>query len=150
MIFPYLLAGSFRFVAAPIALPKKCYDEVGLYDESLRWGEDIDMALRLSSKFPFLFERSSTYGWRSHEGSSSYVMGKSQRFRDESRVLEKHILNNIETLDSATKRQAFNRLFEYYIGSGQWKRLLKMSLVDWQAFISMATVPSRMNHPSRA
>jgi hypothetical protein len=149
MIFPYLLAGSFRFIAAPLALPKKCCDEVGLYDESLRWGEDLDMALRLSSKFPFLFERLSTYGWRSHEGSSSNVMSMSRRFREESRVLEKHIPGNLETLDSATKRHVFNRLFGCYISSGQWKRLLKMSLVDRQAFISMVTVPLRMNRPSR-
>jgi glycosyltransferase involved in cell wall biosynthesis len=144
MIFPYLLAGSFRFTAGLIALPRKCFDEVGLYDESLRWAEDTDMVLRLSLKFPFLFERSSTYGWRSHEGSSSNVMGRRQRLRDESRVLEKHILKNIETLDSATKRQAFNRLFGCYISSGQWRRLIRMSLVDRQAFSSMVTIPARM------
>lgn len=62
MIFPDLLAGRFRFTGGLIALPKKCFDEVGIYDESLRWAEDTDMVLRLSSRFPFLFERSSTYG----------------------------------------------------------------------------------------
>jgi hypothetical protein len=71
-------------------------------------------------------------------------MSRNQRLRDESRVLEKHILKNMETLDSATKRQTFNRLFGCYISSGQWKRLLRMSLVDRQAFISLATAPRRM------
>lgn len=75
-------------------------------------------------------------------------MSKSVRFREEARVLEKHILNNIKTLDSATKRQAFDRLFGCYISSGQWKRLLKMSLVDWQAFISLVTLPGRMKKTS--
>jgi glycosyltransferase involved in cell wall biosynthesis len=149
MIFPYLLAGNFRFTAALIALPKNCFAEVGLYDESLRWAEDTDMALRLSSKFPFLFEPSSTYGYRPHEGSTSSVMSKSLRFRDESRVLEKHILDNLDTLDSATKRQAFNRLFGCYIGSRRWKRLIRMSLVDRQAFNSMVTIPARMMGASR-
>jgi glycosyltransferase involved in cell wall biosynthesis len=144
MIFPYLLAGSFHFTGGQIALPRKCFDEVGLYDESLRWAEDTDMVLRLSLKFPFLFERSSTYGWRAHQGSSSNVIGRNQRLRDQSRVLEKHLLKNIETLDSATKRQAFNRLFGCYISSGQWGRLLRMSLVDRQAFSSMVTIPARM------
>jgi glycosyltransferase involved in cell wall biosynthesis len=143
MVFPFLLAGRFRFIAGPIALPKKCYYEAGFYDESLRWAEDLDMVLRLSCKFPFLFERSSTYGWRAHQGSSSYLIGKSQRFW-ESRVLEKHILANIDSLDSATKRQAFSRLFGCYIGSSQWKRLLRMSITDRQAFASLATIPIRM------
>jgi|GEM_PF-3296954 glycosyltransferase involved in cell wall biosynthesis len=149
MILPDLLAGRFRFTGGLIALPKKCFDDIGLYDESLRWAEDTDMVLRLSVKFPFLFERFSTYGWRSHEASSSSVIGKSLRCSEESRVLEKHILNNIQTLDSATKRQAFSRLFGCYIGSGQWKRLVKMGLVDWEAFVSMLTVPLRMNRSSR-
>jgi glycosyltransferase involved in cell wall biosynthesis len=117
MISPYLLAGSFRFTGGLIALPKRCFDEIGLYDESLRWAEDTDMILQLSSRFPFLFERHSTHGWRSHEGSSSNVMKKSLRFREESQVLERHILSSIETLDSVTKRQAFSRLFECYISA---------------------------------
>jgi glycosyltransferase involved in cell wall biosynthesis len=149
MIFPQLLGGGFRFTGGLIALPRKCFDEVGFYDGSLRWAEDTDMALRLSTKFPFLFERLSSYGWRSHRGSSSIVIGKRMRLSEQSRVLERHILDNLDILDSSNKRKAFNRLFGCYVGSGQWKKLLKMSMTDRQAFVALLTTPRRMMRNSR-
>jgi glycosyltransferase involved in cell wall biosynthesis len=145
MVFAHILAGSFHFEGGPIALPKSCFDEVGLFDETLRWCIDIDMALRLSAKFPFRFERLSTYGYRSHQGNSRIVMDKVQRMKYESRILERHLLDNLGTLDSNTRRKAFNRLFGCYIGSGQWRKLIRTSFVDWQALISMLTIPKRMN-----
>lgn len=150
MIFAHILGGTFQFTLGPVAVPKSCFDEVGLYDETLRKCIDLDMVLRLSTKFPFRFERSSTYGWRSHPGSSTLAMDKVQQMRYESRVLERHLLNNLGALDSSMKRKAFNRLFGCYISSGQWRKLARTGFVDRQAFISMVSIPRRMNRLNQA
>lgn len=142
-IFNYLLMGAFRIVAGPIALPRKLFEDVGLYDETLRYAEDLDLALRLSSKFDFLFERVRTYGWRTHGRTSSGSISARERYRDESRVLERHLLSSMNTLDSTMKKRAFDRLFGCYIASHQWKRLLRVGLSDRQALNSALTIPSR-------
>ena len=144
MIFPFLLAGSFRFTAGMMAVPRSCYDAVGFYDETLRWAEDTDMALRLSGKFPFLFVRSATYGWRSRAGSSE-KKEVARRYAYESRVLEKHILSGNEELSPKFRKQAYDRLFGCYISSGQWTRLFRMSFASKQAFSSMITIPARIS-----
>ncbi len=150
MIFARILGGTFRFIGGPVTAPKICFDEVGLYDETLRKCIDLDMVLRLSTKFPFCFERLSTYGWRSHPGSSTLAMDKVQQMKYESRVLERHLLHNLGALDSSMKRKAFDRLFGCYISSGQWRKLARTSFVDLQAFISVVTIPRRMNRLSLA
>jgi glycosyltransferase involved in cell wall biosynthesis len=143
MVFNAILTGTFRFTLASIAVPRHFFDMVGLYDESLRYAEDLDMVLRLSARFPFYFERLSTYGWRVHQDSSSVAMARPRRMSYESKTLERHLLDNLSTLDSKTKRKAFNRLLGCYVGSGQWMKLVKISFVDLQAFLSMITIPTR-------
>jgi glycosyltransferase involved in cell wall biosynthesis len=143
IIFGDVLVGAWRFTLASIGLSKSCFDAVGLHDEDLRYAEDLDIVLRLSAKFPFYFERLSTYGWRSHGASTSVAMISARRMKYESRVLERNLLNNLSALDSETKRKSFNRLFGCYVRSGQWMRLARMSFVDRQAFLSMVTIPAR-------
>jgi len=144
MIFPHLVAGDFRFTGSCIAVSKVALQQTGFYDERLRWAEDTDMALRLSLKFPFLFERLATYGWRAHHGGSSEVLQRIQRMSYESRVLEKHIRNNLGSLDPSTKRMAFNRLIGCCVSGRQWQRLARTSLIDAQAFLSLVTLPQRI------
>jgi glycosyltransferase involved in cell wall biosynthesis len=43
-----LLRRSFFFFASAAVLRRACLERVGLFDESLRWGEDADMWLRLA------------------------------------------------------------------------------------------------------
>jgi glycosyltransferase involved in cell wall biosynthesis len=43
-----LLRRSFFFFASAAVLRRECLERVGLFDESLRWGEDADMWLRLA------------------------------------------------------------------------------------------------------
>lgn len=43
-----LLLRRFFFFASATVIRRQCLDEVGLFDESLRWGEDADMWLRMA------------------------------------------------------------------------------------------------------
>jgi glycosyltransferase involved in cell wall biosynthesis len=43
-----LLGRSFFFFASAAVVRRECLEQVGLFDESLRWGEDADMWLRLA------------------------------------------------------------------------------------------------------
>jgi glycosyltransferase involved in cell wall biosynthesis len=144
MIFPDLIAGRFRFTALPIALPRSFFDAVGMYDETLRWGQDHEMALRLSSAYPFVFERLSTYGYRQHPQNTYRTFDKKARYLQQTQIMNKHLMKNLKSLDSETKRLAFNNLFGYMMSSGQWTRVVRTSLVDRQAFVSMITIPARV------
>src|ERR1039457_7124229 len=103
------------------------------------------MALRLSWLCPFIFERMSTYGYRQHPQNSFKTFEKKARYTQQSQILERHLMKNLESLDDKTRRLAFGNLFGYYISSGQWIKLVRMSLVDDQALISLVTIPRRMN-----
>jgi len=71
--------------------------------------------------------------------------GKAQRAKYESRVIERHLPNNLGALDSSMKRKAFNWLLGCYISIGQWREPARTSFVNRQAFISMMAIPRRMN-----
>jgi glycosyltransferase involved in cell wall biosynthesis len=144
MIFPSLITGNFRFTPGLLAVPRKAFEEVGPYDESLRWAEDTDMALRLSLKFPFLFEKRSTYGWRSHELSSSNLLERRNRYKLEAKVLEKYLLANKDGLDRHAEKAAFDRLFGCYISARMWARMLRMGFVDRESLASFLTTPARI------
>ena len=144
MIFPDLIVGRFRFTGLPIALPRAFFEEVGLYDETLRWGQDTEMAYRLSSKYPFVFERLSTYGYRQYTQNTYRTFDKKVRYEKQTLILSRHLMGNLGSLDGRTKRLAFNNLFGYMLSSGQWRKIARMSLVDRQAFISMITIPARI------
>lgn len=59
-----LSKGSFVFSPSSIVLPRTFIDDVGIFDESLRFGEDTDLYIRLLlSGYDFLYE-SQTYSIR--------------------------------------------------------------------------------------
>ena len=49
--FDELVVGS-RFGACGVVARRWCFDEVGLFDETLRSAEDVDMWIRIASRFP--------------------------------------------------------------------------------------------------
>ena len=49
--FEDLVVGS-RFGACGVVARKWCFDEVGFFDETLRSAEDVDMWIRIASRFP--------------------------------------------------------------------------------------------------
>jgi len=143
MILKYLLRGGYRFLGEPIAAPKKCFDDVGPYDTSLTWGEDFDMALRLSARFPLVFDPLSTYGYRIYEQNVIRTIEKKDRWSQQGRILERHIMGNYDALDEETRRLSFRYLFSCFVASGRWDSILRYGLTKRAGFRAMVSLPLR-------
>ena len=68
-ILGVLLQGNF-IPAMTTLIRRRCYDQVGLYDENLRL-EDWDMWLRLARHYSFLYSPTPSARYRRHENSFS-------------------------------------------------------------------------------
>jgi len=145
MIFPDLLTGSFRFSGGILALPKRCFDEVGLYDERLSWAEDFDMALRLAERFPFVFDPLSTYGYRIYGGNKIRTLDKKDRWSQQGRILESHLIQDYGRLDEETRRTSFRYLFSCFVASGQWGEILRYGFTKEAGFCAMVGLPLRLS-----
>ena len=65
---------------------------VGLFDEALPYGEDYDMALRVSEQFEIGRVREVLYRYRVHDGSISHRMPLEERFLNKSSVRQRAVL----------------------------------------------------------
>jgi len=65
-----LLAGNF-IPAMTTLVRRSCYDQVGLYDESLPW-EDWDMWLRIARQYSFVYSPTPSAKYRVHDKSLSH------------------------------------------------------------------------------
>jgi tetratricopeptide (TPR) repeat protein len=52
-IYNYLLRGNFIGTASTIFLRRQCFDRVGFFDESIEFGEEYDLLIRVSKEFHF-------------------------------------------------------------------------------------------------
>ena len=111
----------------PISAPRALFDEVGPYDETLTYAEDLDMMLRLASLVPFTYDEVISYGYRRHLGASVLVQQKMQRYGGKGRALEKCLGANWDALDRNPRRAALSALLWYCVGSRQYTKFLKHS-----------------------
>jgi glycosyltransferase involved in cell wall biosynthesis len=136
MILDYLLRCSHGDTSSaagppplgPITAPKSCFKYVGYYDETLTYSEDLDMALRLAAKFPFTYDTMISYGHRWHSRSSYCRHGRKERYRQKARVIEKNLLENLQSQDSAAIRAGFESLLSFYLASDQYSKLLRYAV----------------------
>jgi glycosyltransferase involved in cell wall biosynthesis len=78
-----------NFVPAMSTLVRrKCYDVVGIYDESLSY-EDMDMWLRIARQFEFLYVPGITARYRIHSSSASFSR-QIQLLESSLRLIQKH------------------------------------------------------------
>lgn len=57
-----------------LLIPKACFDECGLFDESLRTTQDYDMWFRLAGKFPFTYVPRTVMVSRQHPGQGTRTL----------------------------------------------------------------------------
>ena len=149
-ILKYLLRGGYKFVGGPIAAPRACFEAAGRFDESLTWGGDFDMALRLSEKFPFVFDALSTYGYRIYDGNVIRTVRKRDRWSQQGRILERHLIGNYGSLDEETRRLGFRYLFSCFVASGRWGGILRYGLTREAGFRAMVGLPLRAGRKAPA
>jgi glycosyltransferase involved in cell wall biosynthesis len=74
--------------ASTVMLRKKCFDEVGLFDETIDFGEEYDMWIRIAHRFDFTYAAEPLVRYSIHEERLSTNYGTMIRGLD--RQLRKH------------------------------------------------------------
>lgn len=100
-----------RLQAALIS--KRCYDEVGGHDESLRISMDLDLTFRLFAKYPIAYLDAVVFSYRKHSGN---ISGDQElRLWENIRVIEKLIREFPRAEHLLGKRRVHARLaYRYY------------------------------------
>jgi len=109
-----------RLQAALIS--KRCYDEIGGHDESLRISMDLDLAFRLFSRYPMAYLDEVVFSYRKHSGN---ISGNQElRLFENIRVIEKLLQNNQQAKTTLGARRVASRLaYRYYrLAKGRWKQ----------------------------
>ena len=89
-----------RISPSSVLIKKDVFDEIGLFDESLRVCEDYDMWLRYTSRFPVLFlDRQLIIKYGGHSDQLSRVNSGIERYRIRSleNLLNSHILSEVQS-----------------------------------------------------
>lgn len=81
---------------------KKCFDQVGFYDETLKVCQDYDMWLRLSTVCEFFYLDEITYRYRQWPGQVSNGKNELKFFDNSIRVRERFLRNNPDLVDVQT------------------------------------------------
>jgi glycosyltransferase involved in cell wall biosynthesis len=68
---PETLLLNFCLLPSGVLVRKQAFEEVGLFDESLRYGEDLDMWLRITENFPIRYVPIDGFLYRQHGGQMS-------------------------------------------------------------------------------
>lgn len=89
-----------RISPSSVLIKKDVFDEIGLFDESLRVCEDYDMWLRWASRFSVLFlDRQLIIKYGGHSDQLSRVNSGIERYRIKSleNLLNSHILSEVQS-----------------------------------------------------
>ena len=111
-----------------LMVPRVFFGEVGLFNDGIHWGEDTDMVLRLSSRFPFKYVDRQLYGYRLHPGNLWNKMSKRQRLALKTPIIEKHYRSNIRSLDMATRQVVGRRLVNDYFKAHMYREAMVSSV----------------------
>lgn len=79
-----------------LLIPKQCFDETGLFDESLRSTQDYDMWYRLMARYRFAHSHGFYVMSRRHEGQGTHTIGSHDEARS---MLHIDILNKLSAND---------------------------------------------------
>jgi glycosyltransferase involved in cell wall biosynthesis len=108
-IYPRILLYWTTLMAVDtVLIPKNVFDVVGMFDESLRTGPDLDMWRRIARKYPFGYINKSLARVRVHKGNiSGDKMGGTEGL---TKYLEKAFEDD-PNLSKQFKKRAFSRMF---------------------------------------
>lgn len=102
-------------------LSKKCFQDIGGHDESLRICMDLDLAFRIFMRYPVAYLDKVVFLYRKHEGN----IGRNQGLRlvENIRVIEKLVREFPQTKELLGARRVARRTaYRYYrLAKGRWK-----------------------------
>jgi len=135
-----------------LVAPRSCFLDVDLYDESIGWGEDYDMTLRLARRFPFVYVDEQVYGYRLHSGNSWRTFSEKELYRHKAKILHRHLKQGRGLLSADEASRVEARLAGYCGRAGirrdMTRPLRPLVLTYLRAFLKLS--PTRARKPSDA
>jgi glycosyltransferase involved in cell wall biosynthesis len=126
-IFGDLLARGFGHITTTL-IPRVCFEKVGVFDESLKWAEDYELALRLARDYPFAFIPEKLYGYRVYPGNMRNTIDRIARLKIQSGILEKYVGQRGALLSREQRRMAEGELLRFYWETGQRSKAFSRGL----------------------
>jgi glycosyltransferase involved in cell wall biosynthesis len=139
IVFGDLLVQSLG-INTTVMAPKKFFEEVGLYDESLAYSEDHDMILKLAKMYPFAYLDEKLYGYRVHEGNSRNLLPREDVFFYKAVVTARHLKQSKELLTPSQRKAVEKHLLWYYAISRQRRKLLGQGFESFSGIIDLGKV----------
>lgn len=128
-ILPQLMANSFNAQAA-LLLPRRCFREVGPYDDALEIYEDVDMTLRLAKVFPFVHIPLPLYGRRIYWNNTVNRISRQRRYQRRSLVIARHFSSNKGEMSRGANDAVLQTLFSCYLGAKSYRKMLGLALTN--------------------
>ena len=141
-IFGVVLAGMFG-LKTTILRSRACFDRVGPFDESLAFSEDLDMILRLSMNYPFLWLDEKLYSYRVFPGNTKNRLPESTLNSTRARVIERYYRTSRSSLTPAQRRMVILNLTKHFRRSSQTGKMIRYGLSSVGSFKYMVTEPLR-------
>jgi len=128
---------------ANLMLPKKLFDDIGLYNESISFGEDTDIIFRLTRKYPFVYLDERLYGYRMHADSTLNKMSVRERLAVKTPIIERYFRVNMRSLDEATRWTVRRKLIESYLEAHAYNKVFAVSASSPRLFLRSLRMVSR-------
>lgn len=141
-IFGDVLAEKFG-IKTTILLSRLCLEEVGPFDESLPFSEDLDMILRLSRKYPFVWLDEKLYSYRVFAGNTKNRLPESTLHYTRALVIERYFRTSGSRLTTDQKRMVILNLTKHYRRSSQTGKMIRYGLRSSASFRYMVYEPFR-------
>jgi len=130
-------------IKTTILLPKNCLEDVGLFDESLPCGEDLDMILKLSWAYSFTFLDEKLYGYRVFPGNTRNRLPQSTLERTRALIIERQYRRTKSTLTPTQRRAVILTLTKHFMRSSQRRKMVQYGLSSFGSFKFMVAEPLR-------
>jgi glycosyltransferase involved in cell wall biosynthesis len=125
-------------------IPRGIIDIVGMFDENLRWAEDLDFTLRLARRFPFMYIDEKLYGYRVHKKSKRTLISRSERLYCESKVIRRHFEEGKKALGKNSQHRIISLLTQYYLKTKQYREMFSLYVSNPDSWSMLLRPLSRM------
>jgi glycosyltransferase involved in cell wall biosynthesis len=142
MIFGDVLQDKFG-AKTTILLKRECFKEVGLFDETLPFAEDLDMILRLSWVYPFSCLDEKLYSYRIFEGNTRRRLPESSLNLFRGQVIEKHYKHARSTLTPEQRKAVLLRLTVHFSRASRTRKMIRYGLGSYGSFRYLLSYPFR-------
>lgn len=115
LIYEALLLDNFVSITTAM-VRRRCFDELGGFDESIKVADDYELWLRLSARYHFHYESVIFAQYRIMENQLS--SDKNSRFESNRNAISKFLRENPSLLDAAGRRHVWCM---FYIRTGRYK-----------------------------